>query len=400
MYDIEKTWPKWKIVRTIGEGSFGKVFEIARNEYGIEEHSALKVISIPKSVGEIQALKNDGMTDADSTAYFRGIVGDFVQEIRLMSKLKGNAHIVTYEDFAVIEKSDSIGFEILIRMELLTEFSTYFGKRRFSVYDVLKLGIDMCKALESCRELNIIHRDIKPENIFISSNGDFKLGDFGIARTVEKTMVGLSRKGTYSYMAPEIYNGNKYGFETDIYSLGLVLYKLLNNNRDPFLPNPPAPVMYSDKMDAMLKRMQGVQLPAPANADDVLTKIIFKACAYNPSERYMHPREFRTALEEVADNYRSSILEGARTESVQDDDTVLLEESAEMKPVQEIQESKQLICPICKKEMKEGALFCGFCGHKLSETDKIVEASRTCPSCGFGVKPEAKFCGKCGYKLS
>ena len=400
MYDIEKTWPKWKIVRTIGEGSFGKVFEIERNEYGIEEHSALKVISIPKSVGEIQALKNDGMTDADSTAYFRGIVGDFVQEIRLMSKLKGNPHIVTYEDFAVIEKSDSIGFEILIRMELLTEFSTFFGKRRFSVYDVLRLGIDMCKALESCRELNIIHRDIKPENIFISSNGDFKLGDFGIARTVEKTMIGLSRKGTYSYMAPEIYNGNKYGFETDIYSLGLVLYKLLNNNRDPFLPNPPEPVMYSDKMEAMLKRMQGVQLPAPVNADDVLTQIIFKACAHNPSERYRHPKELRTALEEVADNYRFSIIEVAQTPSERADNTILLEETEGPKLGEEIQESKTSICPVCKKEIKEGALFCGFCGHKLGEGDKQIQPSKCCPNCGSGVKSEAKFCGKCGCQLS
>lgn len=399
MYDIEKTWPKWRIVRTIGEGSFGKVFEIARNEYGIEEHSALKVISIPKSVGEIQALKNDGMTDADSTAYFRGIVGDFVQEIRLMSKLKGNAHIVTYEDFAVIEKSDSIGFEILIRMELLTEFSAYFGNKSFSVYDVLRLGIDMCKALESCRELNIIHRDIKPENIFISSNGDFKLGDFGIARTVEKTMVGLSRKGTYSYMAPEIYNGSKYGFETDIYSLGLVLYKLLNNNRDPFLPNPPAPVMYSDKMESMLKRMQGVQLTAPANADDVLAQIIFKACAYNPSERYAHPSELRAALEEVADNYRSSIVEVAQTESVQADDTILLEENVEPEQVQESEESKQSVCPVCNKNIKEGASFCGFCGYKLDEADKSMPPSKYCASCGCDVKPEAKFCGKCGFKL-
>lgn len=71
MYDIKKIWPKWEIIRTVGEGSFGKVFEISRNEYGIEEHSALKVISIPQSKGEIQSLKNDGMTDNDTTEYFK-----------------------------------------------------------------------------------------------------------------------------------------------------------------------------------------------------------------------------------------------------------------------------------------------------------------------------------------
>ena len=76
--------------------------------------------------------------------------------------------------------------------------------------EVIKLGMDLSKALEYCRKLKIIHRDIKPENIFVSRFGDFKLGDFGIARELERTMSGFSKKGTYSYMAPEMYKGEKY----------------------------------------------------------------------------------------------------------------------------------------------------------------------------------------------
>ena len=69
---------------------------------------------------------------------------------------------------------------------------------RLDVYkrQVIKLGMDLSKALEYCRKLKIIHRDIKPENIFVSRFGDFKLGDFGIARELERTMSGFSKKGT------------------------------------------------------------------------------------------------------------------------------------------------------------------------------------------------------------
>lgn len=414
MYDIKKIWPKWEVVKTIGEGSFGKVFEIVRNEFGIEEHSALKVISIPQSEHEVQSLKNDGMTYNDTTEYFKGIVNDFVQEIQLMTQLKGNSNIVAYEDFAVVEKTESIGFEILIRMEILTGLPTYLRENRFRVYDVIQLGIDMCRALEVCRELNIVHRDIKPDNIFVSSNGNFKLGDFGVARTIEKSMAGLSRKGTYSYMAPEIYNGNEYGFEADIYSLGIVLYKLLNNNRDPFLPPYPAPVKYNDKTEAMIKRIQGLELPTPVNADDKLAKIIFKACAYNPSDRYLHPKNLRSDLEAISFDYMELQSEVFSENGINyyTNNSIFSEKSKSVESVKdssiepinnnhtysenEIFSKSKIYCPACNNTIKQGDLFCGHCGQNL-----IIENKRSvvCPSCGFDMKPGVKFCGKCGYKL-
>ena len=69
---------------------------------------------------------------------------------------------------------------------------------------MIKLGCDLAMALIYCRKLNIIHRDVKPENIFVSRFGDFKLGDFGIAREQAHTMSNMSKKGTYSYMAPKV----------------------------------------------------------------------------------------------------------------------------------------------------------------------------------------------------
>ena len=174
-------------------------------------------------------------------------------------------------------------------MELLTPLLKYTRDHAMKRDDVVRLGIDMCRALELCKRHNIIHRDIKPENIFVSNNGKYKLGDFGIARTVEKTTGGGSKKGMYTYMAPEAYKGLPYGVTVDIYSLGIVLYRYLNNNRAPFLSLPPAQISHTDANMALERRMSGEAIPAPENADEQLAEIVLKACAYDPKARYAIP---------------------------------------------------------------------------------------------------------------
>lgn len=295
----EPVFGEWKIVREIGSGSFGKVFEIEREDFGYTYKAALKAVTIPQSQSEVDSIMDDGMDSQSVTQYFRSFVEELVDEFRLMSKLKGESNIVSYEDHRVIEHKDGIGWDILIRMELLIPLLKYTKEHSMTQADVVRLGIDICKALELCRKHNIIHRDIKPENIFVSENGKFKLGDFGIAKTVEKTMSGLSKKGTYTYMAPEVYKGEEYGPSVDIYSLGIVLYRYLNNNRAPFLPEFPAVITHSDRSNAIERRIKGETIPAPATADDELAAIVLKACAYDPKERYASATEMREALEAV-----------------------------------------------------------------------------------------------------
>ena len=224
-----------------------------------------------------------------------------------MSKLKGNTNIVSYEDHAVIPNKDQIGWNIYIRMELLTPLFQYTKEHPLSVRDVIQLGIDMCKAIEICQKYNIIHRDIKPENIFVSDMGNYKLGDFGISRQMEKTALEFSKKGTYSYMAPEVYKGKKYNSTVDIYSLGIVLYRFLNNNRLPFLPPYPQKIRYSDRNKALIMRTSGEEIPKPCNAEGRLAEIVLKACAYDPKERYESARDMRKALESIL--YEQSMSE-------------------------------------------------------------------------------------------
>lgn len=298
-------WPEWKIIEKIGEGSFGKVYKAQRTEKGHSFYSAIKIISIPASKSELNSVRQETEDEKSTREYFENVVEECIQEVSTMEYFRGNSHIVSVEDFKVMEYLDEIGWDIYIRMEYLTSFTDYCAGKNLTEKEVLKLGIDLCRALEYCGQLHIIHRDIKPENIFVSRFGDFKLGDFGIARELEKTMSSLSKKGTYSYMAPEMYRGENYDRRADIYSLGLMLYKLMNHNRLPFLNLEKQLITYRDKENALTRRMSGEKLPKPADAGDGFAKIITKACAYDAGKRYQDPKDFRKDLEDLLEGRAS-----------------------------------------------------------------------------------------------
>ena len=293
---LNEFWPEWKVTELLGSGAFGKVYKAVDEEAGFPVYSAIKVLSIPSSDGEIDALKSEGMSEAESRTYFKGIVDDFVNEIKLMHTLKGAANIVGVEAFKIAPKPDSIGWDIFIRMELLTAFKDYLVTHTPTEEDVVKLGVDIAKALEICQQKNIIHRDIKPANIFIDDFGSFKLGDFGIAKELEKTSGAVSAKGTFSYMAPEVARGMRYDNTVDIYSLGLVMYSLLNNNRPPFIDPNKADVSYNERRDANDRRLAGEALPMPCNASPGLADIILMACSFDPSKRFRSASAFKNAL--------------------------------------------------------------------------------------------------------
>ena len=289
---------KWHITRELGRGSYGVVFEVERKDFS-DAKSAMKILSIPSYPGEIDNFKKENY-DLDETGvrnHFYAYVEEFVKEFQLMSKLRGHSNIVSYEDHDVIEKKDEVGWDIFIRMELLTPLGEYFSGKSPSVKDVIKLGMDMCEALDVCERNKIIHRDIKPTNIFVSSTGSFKLGDFGVARTLEKASCEMSKKGTYTYMAPEVFRGEEYDMTVDIYSLGIVMYKLLNDNMEPFRVDK----VNTNDDTPLVRRMKGETLPKPKYADDDLARIILKACAFKASDRYACAKDMKRELTNLLD---------------------------------------------------------------------------------------------------
>ena len=365
---LNPAWKEWEIVEKIGEGAYGKVYKAMRVHHGVTSYAAIKAISIPQNPSEIASIRSNGLTEEAAKSYFEGVVMDFVKEIRLMVSLKGAPNIVNIEDYEVIEKEDEIGWDIYIRMELLTSLNDYIEKHPMKSKDIIKLGQDVCSALELCSKKNIIHRDIKPENIFVSEYGDFKVGDFGIARELEKTSGALSTKGTYNYMAPEIvvkdndltvnvYSGRRYDCTVDVYSLGLVLYKLLNNNRLPFLDPNASFIKHQEISEAIERRFSGEPIPAPVATNKALVEVILKACAFKPNQRYQNAREMKEALEQTKHTNRSDKKQKIKSDGDQG------EGSGEGQKNTNRRRENEKNCLGCNRSHDASYRICPHCGY-------------------------------------
>lgn len=275
------------------------VYRAERELGGETTESAIKVIRIPSNPTEGRALIQELGGEEAARQYFKDVVDGYSKEILAMDILKGITNIVSIEDYAVEENPEALGWTIYIRMEFLTPFPDYAQTHTMDEAEVIRLGIDLCTALKYCEKAGIIHRDIKPSNIFVSAMGNFKLGDFGVSRKLEAASGKTASTGTFPYMAPEVYNGQDYDHRADQYSLGLVLYRLMNHGREPFVNPDKQLVTLKDKQSALMLRVSGKEVPPPCSASPGLTRVILKALQYLPAERYRTAEEFGAALESI-----------------------------------------------------------------------------------------------------
>ena len=288
-------WRDWKIVKDLGGGAYGRVYEIERTISGIQEKAALKIVSRPKNKDEMESYYNEGYSKADLIASYESEIRNYVQEYKLMKELQGESNIVSCDDFTMVPHEDGIGGDIFIRMELLTSLQQILRERSLSEQEIIKLGKDISHALVLCESKNIIHRDIKPANIMVSQFGNYKLGDFGVSKIMDHATFATSM-GTPEYQAPEVVHMERYGQTADIYSLGITLYWLLNNRRMPFI-DANQQITLVVKNEAIDRRYRGEKLPAPKNGSAKLKKIVLKACEYHPENRYASAQEMYDALD-------------------------------------------------------------------------------------------------------
>lgn len=288
----EPLFGSWLVESKIAEGRGSKFYKVYKTEGGVMHYRGLKTLRFPSDNAEI--------SNMISSSQFRNIDEylDYLQKaisdnMNTMISLRSNKNIVQFDSFTIIREASC--FYVVMLMELLTPLSQHMKLDDADKTEVLRLGQDLCSALEGFRQAGIMHRCIRSENIFVDSYGNYKLGDFGISPS------DYSLHDPSALLAPEIY-GRKAGMDisSDIYALGMLLYKLLNHNRMPFLPDYPLPVLLSDRENARSKCMRGDLFPAPANSDYELTTVIFKATAFLPSARFLTPALLSAELHRCA----------------------------------------------------------------------------------------------------
>lgn len=294
------SWYGWEKVRRIGRGGYGEVYEIHRTIGSHTEKAALKLIRIPVDAGEPEKLQRNNYSIASITKRYEDQREKISREYDLMRQLRNNPNIVQCNDIQFDPNPDGFGWQIGIRMELLTPLDRYLGQT-ITQQQVIDVGVQICNALIACKNNNILHRDIKADNILVAEDGTIKLGDFGIAKVSEFTAPGTSI-GTPGFEAPEVYNHQDYGSSADLYSLGLVLYWMLNERTKPFLPLPPQAPTALQEEEARERRYRGEPLPPPKNGSQELKQVVLKATAYHPRDRYASAWDMQQALLAVSGN--------------------------------------------------------------------------------------------------
>ena len=284
----------YDIAEKLYADSFGTVYLGVKEEGGRRYHNAIKHIPFPDADTYQTVLQDYGYDKASVMDYFEKMIDSIPPEIDALHELsqKDNRYIVTYYDHLIQRFLDPLRFDIFVRMEHLAPLHKTMHQKGMTVGDVIKLGLNMCDALTLCHNNGVLHRDIKETSIFVTESNNYKLGDFSVAGNLLAAVQAGVTKGNSTYMAPETYLREAYDACADIYSLGIVLYRLLNNQRLPFMPNAPVPFSANDKNIAETRRLKGEAPPLPANALNRLGEIIVKACSVKTA-RYASAEELK-----------------------------------------------------------------------------------------------------------
>ena len=292
----EPLWENWYIDSWIYSGSYGTVYKLKQDLFGEITYSAVKIIP--------NILSDNFLMRENKDNLIREKKLEVIQEIKNMHKLHEKPYLVQCIAHSIKdvfdEKGNIVGFDVLIQMNYYTSISKYMKENgELSVHEIIKIAEQIGMALKSMHDINMLHRDIKPENIFINENGDYLIGDFGVSKQVETNSYS-TQIGTTPYIAPEVFKveitKKNYTKVADIYSFGITLYYLLNNNCFPLINEKSSD---NEIEDAVYDRLNGKEFPPPRNGFGKLNAIVMKCCEYRQEDRYQSMNEILKDLTEI-----------------------------------------------------------------------------------------------------
>ena len=267
---------KYRLIRLIGDGGMGSVFE-ARHEY----------------LGTVVALKFLHIELASRP----GLVARFLREARLSASIKSD-HIARVTD--VDQAGDGAAYLVMELLEGQSLRTLLDGEGRLAPNVALDYTLQMLDGLEAAHAVGVVHRDLKPDNVFVVSTSKgplVKLLDFGIAklRSSKEFQAGLTRPGvmmgTPEYMAPEqAYAADSVDARADVYSVGAILYEMLAGTRPAHGDDPLEIAAFI--MAQKVPRLSQVDRTIPER----LSEVVHRAMAPMPADRYTTVSELRAAL--------------------------------------------------------------------------------------------------------
>ena len=264
---------RYKITGALGEGGMAQVYKA--KDIITEKDVAIKII------------KEDTMKNPLNLTRFE-------REARAAASLK-HQNIVQVYNLGTYESRPYMVTE-LVQGRTLKDALTIRGK--FSFLEACDIMYQLCSAVYYAHQHGVIHRDIKPQNVFITPDGTIKLGDFGIATFQNSAHITRSDVvvGSVQYLAPEISEGNPASAQSDIYSLGITFFELITG-RVPF-----------DDESAVTVALKHIKDKFPSvrkfnpKTPQVIEKIIYKACAKSPYDRYRSAFDMRKDIERILQN--------------------------------------------------------------------------------------------------
>ena len=269
---------RYELHAVIGEGAFGRVYR--GWDRRLERRVAIKMI------------KPWWAEDPDWAPSFE-------RETRLLARI---SHPGIVQIFDVGQAPEGLYYvSELVDGESLAQ---RLKEVRPTPWEAAALTEQLCRALAQAHAARVIHRDVKPANILISSEGQVKVGDFGVARLAEGSTDGASATivGTPRYMAPEQARGRGATPATDVYSVGVVLYELLAG-QPPFTEHV--------AVELALRHLNDTPDPLPAGTPVALEQIVTRALAKDPADRYADGAAMADALAKALEAAPAKARSGA-----------------------------------------------------------------------------------------
>ena len=281
----------WQLGRQIGSGTDGRVYRITRKDGEKTEKSIVKIIrfSHERLIGENEAVTN--FPAFSKAEYCRAMIKNVTDNLDLVMKTDAGRFFAKCEEWETKPGSDGASTNLLIRMEPLTPLSEFINDFAFTETEVLRLALCLCQSLDKCRDFGYVYPNLKPENVMFDATGRCKLGDFGTFSLTQPKKNSIAYRKTQQYMAPEFLKEGRLGCASDTYSLGLIMYVLLNKGRLPFLSQGVNEPTLNEYTEAVAKRCAGEKIAPPLHASERVAKIVLRAVEYDEGARYITPRQ-------------------------------------------------------------------------------------------------------------